>query len=506
MSREITLPAAAHADGGTAPPVKFVAVGTAAGRLRLCDVYDEPALYKGALALYSKSLFFREKAFSASLDGETLYDFARRGRHRLERLHRRLVSGTFTYRPGAARRYDLNGRVRTFYIYPWEEKVVDLLLYRVLTERLEERFSRASYAYRGAGFGIDACQRRIVRGLRGVLAANGRAWLFKRDVTRFFDSIDHATLIARLEEIVEPGDDLFRLLLERVRFRHGHGGEVVEASRGVPFGTPVACVLANLYLDPLDRRLGEIAGLRHFRYADDVIAFGAEADLVADAARVCDGVLAELRLESKPSHRIECVLGPEPVSDPRFAWATKIRHLGVEIRADGSTGLSRDKGRKIRNLFRYALRRRAGRLRRTTDPEKRARVAIGAIRSVIEDGVRNVAIVDYYLRHTDDERQLRLIDRWLAEEVLAVAFRNGHKRGSFRRLGFARLREMGLPSLVHRRRRLRHGDLPSSFFRWREAQRSRKRRGVWRQAPRGAFPPGREAAVAKNLVRERDGL
>jgi hypothetical protein len=86
---------------------------------------------------------------------------------------------------------------------------------------------------------------------------------------------------------------------------------------------------------------------------------------------------------------------------------------------------------------------------------------------VVENGFRSVAIIDYYLKHVNDEAQLRELDRWLAEEILAVAFQNGHKKGNFRKLPFRRLRAMGLPSLRHRRRLLRHGHLESSFFQMR---------------------------------------
>ena len=82
----------------------------------------------------------------------------------------------------------------------------------------------------------------------------------------------------------------------------------------------------------------------------------------------------------------------------------------------------------------------------------------------LEHGYRSIAIIDYYLKHVDDEEQLRRLDRWLAEAVLAIAFDNGHKKGNFKKMSFAKLRAMGLPSLRHRRRLLRHGHLESSFF------------------------------------------
>ena len=71
------------------------------------------------------------------------------------------------------------------------------------------------------------------------------------------------------------------------------------------------------------------------------------------------------------------------------------------------------------------------------------------------------------LKHIDDEAQLKELDRWLAEEILARALGTGHKKGNFRYISFKQLREMGLPSLRHRRRLILHGHIDSSFFRFR---------------------------------------
>ena len=127
--------------------------------------------------------------------------------------------------------------------------------------------------------------------------------------------------------------------------------------------------------------------------------------------------------------------------------------------------LSRDKSRKIQNLFRFAFRRARRRWKKLTDPQTKAQALVDVAVESIQQGVRNVAILDYYLKHVDDEAQLRRLDRWLAEEVLSHVF-GGHKKGHFRRIGFDRLRAMGLPSLVHRRRLIRRGRIESPFFIW----------------------------------------
>ena len=95
----------------------------------------------------------------------------------------------------------------------------------------------------------------------------------------------------------------------------------------------------------------------------------------------------------------------------------------------------------------------------------------------IDKGIRNVAILDYYLKHVDDERQLRLLDRWLAEEVLGLVF-GGHKKGHFQRISFEQLRAMGLPSLLHRRRLICRGVIESPFFIWQREKAVRAFRGT----------------------------
>jgi hypothetical protein len=119
--------------------------------------------------------------------------------------------------------------------------------------------------------------------------------------------------------------------------------------------------------------------------------------------------------------------------------------------------------------------------------------------------VRNVAILDYYLKHLNDEKQLRLLDRWLAEEMLACIF-GGHRKSHFRRIGFDELRRMGLPSLRHRRRLILRGRIESPFFIWQREKVTRAFRGtvarLCRSAERTAFSPVPEAAAKQTPVRE----
>ncbi|MGC2670900.1 MAG: RNA-directed DNA polymerase [Candidatus Acidiferrum sp.] len=481
-------------------------------KLRWRDIYREAELYKAAVRIYTKPLFSWRKALFASTDKKDLYDFARSGLHNLADIHRALTRESFSFRPGAALHRNFRGKRRTIYIYPWEERLVDLLLYRLLSARLHDWFSPNCYAYRLRGFGLDRCQRRIAK-----LLATTETPLFavKRDIANYFPTVNHGLLLAQLADLIEPEDYLFRVLEERVRFPYEEEGRTVRAEQGIAFGTPVACFLANVYLTPLDRRLDAVPGLRYFRYADDLLMLSSHREAIEAGLTHFHETLSDLKLQSKASHEENVLLSRKGASADHFAATSRIRHLGLEFCASGAVRLSRDKCRKICNVFRFALRRKKAKLARIHDPRKRVEFAIGVVRQALEQSVRNVAIVDYYLKHVSDEEQLRLLDRWLAEEVLSIAFGGGHRKSHFQRMPFRSLRAMGLPSLVHRRRQIRHGQIAAPFFVWKSYQTQKSSRETAarlrpRTAGTAAFSPSPEAvanqASQEELVGERRHL
>ncbi len=488
------------------------AVSTSAPKCRWRDLYHEAELYKCAVRLYTKPLFSWRKALLTSTDKKDLYDFARRGPQNLAAIHRALHRESFSFRPGVALHRNFRGKKRTLYIFPWEERLVDLLLYRLISTHFHNRFSNNSYAYRLRGFGLDRCQRKIAR----LLAApSSPLFVAKRDIANYFPSVDQDLLLQQLQEFVDPRDYLFALLQQRVRFQYEDAGETHSAARGIPFGTSIACLFANLFLAPLDRQLDAIPWLCYFRYADDFLFFSEQREAVLEAISRFDTVLTHLRLSSKASHQQNLLLCKGAMPTEGFTPVSRFRHLGLEFCAGGAIRLSRDKSRKICNIFRYAFRRRRAKLARIHDFRKRAQFVVELARRALDDSVRNVAIIDYYLKHVSDEAQLHLLDRWLAEEVLSIAFHGGHKKGYFRSLPYAALRAMGLPSLVHRRRQIQHGQVKAPFFVWkryqlRKSSRETAARLLPPKADPAAFSPCPEAVAAtsvpEGLVGERRHL
>jgi len=476
----------------------------AARLLRWRDVYREAELYKAAIRVYTKPLFVWRKALNVSTDGKTLYDLAARGLNGLAAIHEQLRAERFHFRPSVGLKYNFNGKRRTLYIPPWEERIVDLLIYRLLNRRLHQWFSTSSYAYRDHTFGLDRCQSRIRAVLR---SARSPVYLVKRDISDYFASVNHQILVQQLENHIAPNDYLFEIICERIRFDYHDETGRHRAAMGVPFGCASACVFANVYLTGLDREIEGVPDVQYFRYADDMLLLSPSREVALLAKeRMLDG-LNRLRLTTKVSHQADLLLTEmSPSTDSHFQPALAFRHLGLQFGCNGSVSLSRDKQRKMQNLFRFAFRRSRRRWKRLADPHERARTLIAIACQTIEEGVRNVAILDYYLKHTTDGSQLRLLDRWLAEEILSLVF-GGHKKGHFAKISYQELRQHGLPSLVHRQRMIQHRRIESPFFIWQQQKADRAFKGTVasrKRATRDAadFSLCPKAAAPEKPVRE----
>jgi hypothetical protein len=474
--------------------------------LRWNNLYSETELCRAAVRVYTKPLFQWRKALSTSTDGKTLYDFAAHGLRGLDSLHRSLERQEFRFRPAVALHHNFNGKQRTLYVSPWEERIVDLMLYRALNHRLHNWFSPNSYAYRDSGFSLDRCQSQIASVVR---SASGVMYLIKRDISDYFASVNHDTLLSQLAYLIDPADYLFQLLAQRIRFRYQNEDHLHTAEIGIPFGSAIACLFANIYLTGMDRLIEAISGVSYFRYADDILLLAPSHELAVTARQTLESSLTELKLKVKTSHSRDLALSvalqlQSTTNNPAFTPAAEFRHLGLLFRADGTVALSRDKLRKIQNLFRFAFRRSRRRWKKIADPQQKAAALIAVAAEAIGKGLRNVAILDYYLKHVDDHEQLRLLDRWLAEEVLASVF-GGHKKGHFRRISFARLRQMGLPSLVHRQRLIRRGEIESPFFIWQKERSTQAFRGTVArlQAPNApSLLSGPKSSGRRTSVRE----
>jgi RNA-directed DNA polymerase len=199
------------------------------------------------------------------IDGVTCEDFPAWSRSHWPALRQRIESGR--YQPQAVRRVEIPkpaGGSRLLGIPTVMDRVIQQAIAQVLTPLFEPGFSDSSFGFRP---GRNAHQ--AIRQVQGFVK-DGYRWAVDLDLARFFDTVNHDLLMARLARVFTDRR-LLALIGRYLRAGVLVGGHQFEPSEvGTPQGGPLSPLLANVLLDALDTELHR-RGHRFARYADDVV-------------------------------------------------------------------------------------------------------------------------------------------------------------------------------------------------------------------------------------------
>jgi RNA-directed DNA polymerase len=191
-------------------------------------------------------------------DGETFTAIEERGRGEfLAEIAAELRAGTYGPRPYRRREIPKEGgKVRTISIPAIRDRVVQGALRLLLEPIFEADFSRHSFGARPGRSAHDA----IGEVRSGLMYQKHLA--LDVDLKSFFDDIRHAPVLAKVARRVR--DERVLGLIKQFLKSTGE--------RGIPQGSPLSPLLANVMLSDLDHALGRGYGyLTYARYLDDMV-------------------------------------------------------------------------------------------------------------------------------------------------------------------------------------------------------------------------------------------
>ena len=317
-----------------------------------------------------------------------------------------------------------DGRKKVVFTFALADELFLKALNKVLQPITAGDHSRLCHSFQ-PGRGPRTAYREIrkIRGLPGLHCLH-------LDVSDYFNSIPVEPLLASLPPSIAGDEPLYRLLATTLREERVFCGRelIVDHHKGVMAGTPLAPLLSNLYLRPLDDAFWD-GRVPFLRYADDIIVFGT-ADQVAQHGADIERGLVALGLSINPRKT--------RLSAPGEPW----EFLGLRY-GEGSLDLATNTMAKLRRRVRRIARRARGR----QDP---ARLAVRRLnRRLYGVGGRSTDFTwaSWFFPLLTGDASLRRIDG-LIQQQLRFAVTGGHSRRNFREVSYEQLRGVGYLPLV----------------------------------------------------------
>jgi len=271
------------------------------------------------------------------IDGMTTEQLRDHVRKHWEAIRAKLLAGT--YAPSPVRRVEIpkpNGGVRLLGI----PTVLDRWIQQMLLQRLQAIFD-PTFSAQSFGFRPGKSAHNAVRAAQSYVQA-GKDWVVDMDITKFFDRVNHDILMNRIGQTIRD-KRVLGLIGRYLRAGVMVEGLVQASEEGTPQGGPLSPLLANIYLDALDREL-EQRGLAFSRYADD-------CNIYVSSRRSAERVRASLTAWTAQHLRLEVNASKSGTGRP---WERKF--LGFRINPEGKieaapTSVERFKT-KVRELWR----------------------------------------------------------------------------------------------------------------------------------------------------------
>jgi CRISPR-associated protein Cas1 len=253
-------------------------------------------ILKTAFDLSTLSVAFervRQNNGCAGVDGVGVSSFAKDLSQRLTLLANELASNS--YKPNGLKQTLLpreGKEPRPLVIPTVRDRIVHTAIALAIQPHLEKHFEDCSWGYRPGRCYLDAVDKIT------EYRKKGYHWLLDADIRQFFDNICQQSLLAKLHAVL-PDRSLNRFINQCLFSMQKAGQGLMFGAakgKGIPQGSPLSPLLANLYLTDLDKAYKQ-AKFALIRYADDFVVCTHSRKEAEYAFALAEKHLGELHLK-----------------------------------------------------------------------------------------------------------------------------------------------------------------------------------------------------------------
>ena len=264
------------------------------------------------------------------------------------KIREKLLAGRYV--PSPVRRVEIpkpSGGTRMLGIPTVVDRLIQQMLLQAMTPVFDPAFSGRSYGFRPGRSAKQAVQ------AAREMAREGRDWVVDIDITKFFDHVNHDILMTGIGKQIRD-KRVLGLIGKFLRRGAMEDGVVRPAGEGTPQGGPLSPLLANIYLDALDKEL-EKRGHAFVRYADDSnIHVSSRAAAERTMATVTEFIEGKLRLKVNTAKS-----GVGRAWERKFLGFRLTKRLRIAVAVESVERFKR----KVRELWRGGQSRTSNQLR-----------------------------------------------------------------------------------------------------------------------------------------------
>lgn len=214
-------------------------------------------------------------------------------------LHRELKKKTYRHGPYESF-YITDPKQRHIHKATVRDRVLHHSIVRVLTPLFEPTLIPASFSCRiGKGTHKGVC---AVENMTRKVSKNYTRDCFglKCDVKKFFDSVDHRTLVSILAGKIK--DENVMWLLEEIIGSFSSDRSTVFGDKGLPIGNLTSQLFANVYMNEFDHFIKHELKVKYYaRYTDDFVILSEDKNyLLKLLPAICEFLDNKLLLELHP--------------------------------------------------------------------------------------------------------------------------------------------------------------------------------------------------------------